>query len=640
MALIEITGVSRYFGARCIFASVNLSVPARARIGVVGRNGEGKSTLLRVIAELEPDSGKIHKASGVRLGYLSQGLPDYTSTVFEEAMAGRPEVLQAASRMRELEGRMAASGGEDTVALLREYAKAQSRFEALNGYALEYEVATILAGLSFRQDAWRLHARDLSGGQKVRLNLARLLVSQPDVLLLDEPTNHLDIGGVEWLESFLSRYPGAIIIVSHDRRFLDTLVDRIWEVEAGEVTSYRGNFSSFMQQKQENLRRHAQEYAEQQELIKRTQLFIQKWKANARRAGQARSREKMLQRLKPVDKPRQHATLKLKLSPATDTGKEVLLLQGFSKGFDRTLFSGVDLLVLRGERIALVGPNGCGKTTFLKCLLGEESYEGTVKWGAGVRQAYYAQDPSFDSSDRTVLDEVRCLGVPPGEARDLLGRFLFSGDDANKRVSNLSGGEKSRLALLKLVLSDANVLLLDEPTNHLDLPSRSALEDALAGFQGTIIFASHDRYFIDRIATKILWFENGAVSVFQGNYSEFKAVREAAQVPQGQEAGLRQETQRREGSATAVAWRHSLLPGRLLRSLTGGFRPWKLRSASWRRGSRSWLRCLPIPIFTPEVKYLLGSGGRFVPSWRIFTAVGKSLWKPGKNGTRRGPKFD
>ncbi|HHT84748.1 MAG: ABC-F family ATP-binding cassette domain-containing protein [Bacillota bacterium] len=554
MALVDITGVSRYLGARCIFSSVNLSVPARARIGVVGRNGEGKSTLLRVIAgELEPDSGKIHKASGVRLGYLSQGLPDYTSTVFEEAMAGKPEVLQAASKMRELETKMAASGIGDTGALLREYAKAQGRFEALNGYALEHEIAAILAGLGLREDTWQAMAKDLSGGQKVRLNLAKLLVSQPDVLLLDEPTNHLDIGGVEWLESFLSRYPGAMVIVSHDRRFLDTLVDRIWEVEAGKVTPYRGNFSAFIQQKQELLKRQAQEYAEQQELIKRTQLFIQKWKANARRTGQARSREKMLQRLELVDKPKQHATLKLKLTPSSATGREVLLLKGFSKGFDRMLFSGIDLLVFRGERIALVGPNGCGKTTFIKCLMGIEPYEGIVKWGAGVRKAYYAQDFVLGSPERSVLDEVMSLGVPHAEARDLLGRFLFSGDDVKKQTGNLSGGEKSRLALLRLVYSDANVLLLDEPTNHLDLPSRRALEDALADFQGTIVFASHDRYFIDRIATKLLWFEDGAVTVFEGNYSAFKQSREEAEGFGEEESASRRETHNRKPQPATAA---------------------------------------------------------------------------------------
>jgi ATP-binding cassette subfamily F protein 3 len=526
MALIDLTDVSRFIGVRCIFSSVNLSVAKGDRIGIVGRNGEGKTTLLRVIAgELEPDSGFVHRSSGTSLGYLSQGLPDYDSTVFDEAMAGKSEVLEAASKMRELEAQMAEQHC-NTEELLKEYAKVQGRFEAMGGYGLEHEVAAILAGLGFHNDTWRLPARNLSGGQKVRLNLARLLVSKPDVLLLDEPTNHLDIGGVEWLESYLVRYPGSILLVSHDRVFLDNLVGRIWEIDSGKVAAYRGNFTSYMQQKEEELRRQEEQYSEQQELIRRTQEFIRKWKANARRVGQARSREKMLERLELIDKPKKHATLRLRLASSGVTGKEVLVLKQFSKEFERALFSDFDSLILRGERVALLGPNGCGKTTFLKCLIGVEPHEGFMKWGAGVRKGYYAQDFSFSAPERTVLDEVRCLGVPERDARDVLGRFLFSGDDVKKRVRDLSGGEKSRLALVRLVLSDANVLLLDEPTNHLDLPSRRALEEAVADFEGTIIFASHDRYFIDRIATKVLYFENGRIQVFEGNYSAFRQSRQ------------------------------------------------------------------------------------------------------------------
>jgi len=522
MALIDLTNVSRYIGVRCIFSSVNLSVAKGDRIGIVGRNGEGKTTLLRVIAgKLEPDSGILHVVSGTRIGYLSQGLPDYQATVFDEAMAGRSEVLETASKMRRLEAQMALESA-DTDNLLNEYAKAQHRFEAMGGYDLEHEVATILAGLGFEKDTWHVPAKNLSGGQKVRLNLAKLLVSQPDVLLLDEPTNHLDIAAVEWLESYLSRYPGTILLVSHDRVFLDVLVDKIWEIGSGRVTSYQGNFSSYSQQREQELRLQEKQYQQQQELIRRTQEFIRKWKANARRAGQARSREKMLDKLELVNKPKREATLKLRLVSSGSTGREVLVLRQFSKRFERPLFRDFDSLILRGERIALLGPNGCGKTTFLKCLIGAEPYDGFMKWGVGVRKGYFAQDFSFSDSNRTVLEEVKSLSVPEREARDVLGRFLFSGDDVKKRVKDLSGGEKSRLALIRMVLSDANVLLLDEPTNHLDLPSRKALEEAVADFDGTIIFASHDRYFIDRIATRIFYFDNGTIIDFEGNYSKFK----------------------------------------------------------------------------------------------------------------------
>ncbi len=533
MALIDLTDVSRFIGVRCIFSPVNLSVAKEDRIGIIGRNGEGKTTLLRVIAgELEPDSGLVHISSGTNLGYLSQGLPDYEFTVFDEAMAGKSEVVECASKMRNLEAQMAGRHG-NMEELLKEYARAQGRFETMGGYDLEHEVAAVLAGLGFHNSTWHLPARNLSGGQKVRLNLARLLVSKPDVLLLDEPTNHLDIAGVEWLESYLVRYPGSILLVSHDRVFLDNLVGRIWEIDSGKVAVYRGNFTSYMQQKQEELRRREEQYLEQQELIRRTQEFIRKWKANARRVGQARSREKMLERLELIDKPNKHATLKLRLASSGITGKEVLVLKQFSKRFERTLFSGFDSLILRGERVALLGPNGCGKTTFLKCLIGAEPYQGYMKWGAGVRKGYYAQDFSFSAPDRAVLEEVRSLGVQERDARDVLGRFLFSGDDVKKRVRDLSGGEKSRLALVRLVLSDANVLLLDEPTNHLDLPSRKALEEAVADFEGTIIFASHDRYFIDRIATKVLYFEGGRIQVFEGNYSAFRQSRQTEDRPAG-----------------------------------------------------------------------------------------------------------
>ncbi|MGI6627488.1 MAG: ABC-F family ATP-binding cassette domain-containing protein [Bacillota bacterium] len=544
MALIDLTDVSRYIGVRCIFSSVSLSVAKGDRIGIVGRNGEGKTTLLRVIAgELEPDSGILRKASGISLGYLSQGLPDYGSTVFNEAMAGKSEVMEAAAKMRELEEGMASEGG-NTGQLLKEYARVQNRFETMGGYDLEHEVAAVLAGLGFKNDIWHIPAANLSGGQKVRLNLARLLVSKPDILLLDEPTNHLDIDAVEWLESYLSRYPGTILLVSHDRQFLDNLVSKIWEIDSGEVTAYRGDFTSYMQQKEDELQSLKERYLEQQELIRRTEEFIRKWKANARRVGQARSRERMLERLELIRKPKKHATLRLNLASSGTTGKEVLLLEEFSKKFEKTLFRGFSSLILRGERIALLGPNGCGKTTFLKCLVGREPYQGLVKWGTGVRKGYYAQDFSFSSPDKTVLDEVRSLGIPERAARDVLGRFLFSGDEVKKRVKDLSGGEKSRLALIRLVLSDANVLLLDEPTNHLDLPSRKALEEAVGDFEGTIIFASHDRYFIDRIATKVFYFQEGQIHIFDGNYTAFRQSR------QSEDGSCNKAPKRNENAAT------------------------------------------------------------------------------------------
>lgn len=361
----------------------------------------------------------------------------------------------------------------------------------------------------------------------MRLALARVLLSRPDVLLLDEPTNHLDIAGVEWLESYLKKYKGAVMVVSHDRRFLDNLADKIFELEDGKVTVYRGNFSAYLSQKEEALRRQEELFREQQELIQRTRAFIQKWKANANRTGQAKSREKMLERLEMIEKPKSEKKLKMKLTFEDFPGRDVLRIDALSPCFNGEqsgqvkLFEDFSCLIQRGERVALVGPNGCGKTTFLECIQGLKSFEGEVKWGSGVVIGYLPQETLFPSREEKVIDEIKSMGLQEREARDILGRFLFSGDDVEKKVGDLSGGEKKRLHLAKLVLSGANVLLLDEPTNHLDIASREALEKAVLDFGGTCIFASHDRYLIDKIATRIFFFKDGRIIDFRGNYSLF-----------------------------------------------------------------------------------------------------------------------
>lgn len=530
MPVIDLANISKYVGARCLFSQVTFSLSRGEKVGVVGRNGEGKTTLLRIIAgEIEPDEGSLHISSGTRIGYLAQTLPYMADTVFREAMAGRKEVMDVGEKLKRLEEAMI-RGTSDIDELVAEYSRTQARFESLGGYSLEHETAYVLSGLGFCREEFDLPADHLSGGQKMRLALARLLISMPDILLLDEPTNHLDIDGVEWLEEYLSGYPGTVLTVSHDRHFLDRTVSKIVELEDGRVSVYRGNYSSYVRQKEEQLAQQQELYERQQEFVRRTRELIQKLKPRYSTVGMAKSREKALERLELVEKPKAHKTIKVEMEPASLSGTEVLRIKGLSKSYDdKVLFKDFSALVLRGERIALIGPNGCGKTTFLKCIQGLEDVQGAYQWGTGVDVAYFSQELSFSSDDVTLVDELKLQGLTENEARAVLGRFLFSGEDAFKKIGDISGGEKSRLALAKIVVSGANVLLLDEPTNHLDLPSRNALESALQDFGGTIIFSSHDRYFIDTLATRLFVFENGSITDIKGNYTQFRTVRDSEQ---------------------------------------------------------------------------------------------------------------
>ncbi|HHY34296.1 MAG TPA: ATP-binding cassette domain-containing protein [Firmicutes bacterium] len=523
MSLLNVSNLAKYFGNRCLFSGLDFDLAKGQRLAVVGRNGEGKTTLLRILAgELPPDEGSVHLARGASLGYLSQDLVESKNAVLDEVILSRKELWELRDKLRELEKRMSSPDVEDGI--LDQYGRAMARFESLGGYEIEHKAAAILTGLGLPRQAWDIPVSALSGGQKVRVSLAKLLLREPDVLILDEPTNHLDIAGVEWLEEYLQRYPGGVILVSHDRYFMDQLAHKVIEIADGKASLYRGNYSSYLEQKQAALRKQEQDYERQQEFVEKTRAFIQKWKANARRTGQAKSREKVLERLEMVEKPRKEKrTFKAGFDGVSRSGKEVLVLTGLTKSFpQKDLFRDFFCLILRGERVALVGENGCGKTTFLECIQGLRDHAGEVRWGPNVKVAYFSQDLDSLSDENTVLEEIRGLAGTPEEARDALGRFLFSGDDMEKKVRNLSGGERNRLSLLKLVLSKPNVLLLDEPTNHLDLPSKEALEKALLDFPGTVIFASHDRYFIDQIATRLFVFQNSEIRDFRGNYSAWK----------------------------------------------------------------------------------------------------------------------
>lgn len=542
MTILTVQNLTKHFGARTVFKDVSFTVSEGERVCVIGRNGEGKTTLLRVLAgELEPDGGEFAITGKRSAGYLSQDVPTFSDTVLNELLSSRRDIVALHARMRDLEAKMAAASeplrGADLDSLMDEYARVTARFEALDGYNLEHKAKAILAGLGFKQEAFYKETSVLSGGERIRLALAKLLLLEPDILLLDEPTNHLDLRGVEWLEGFLRDYPGAALIVSHDRYFVDRVATKVLELSEGKAKVYTGNYSAYLAQKELELKAQAEEYERQQALIARTKAFIQKWKATPRRKKQAESREKMLERLEIVEKPKpEKKAMGLSFEMEKESGDEVLEVTGLGKSFPvdsggvRTLWRDFSWLVRRGDRVALVGPNGCGKTTLLKCIVGMDSdYEGRVKFGQDVIAAYFSQGLQDLNEENTVLEEIRSLGVPYQDARDLLGRFLVSGDEVEKPVRVLSGGERNRLTLAKLVLSKGNLLLLDEPTNHLDMASREALEGAIEDFPGTLIFASHDRYFIDSLATHLWIWDGETIHIFKGNYSEYRARMEAGE---------------------------------------------------------------------------------------------------------------
>lgn len=534
MPLIELNSVTKYFGSDLLFDGVSVAVEPRQRIGLVGRNGTGKTTLLRIIAGSERyDAGSIAIAPDISVSYLSQGF-EYTSgnTLYQEMTSAFSHASKLADEMRAMEQEMGRSGEEheaDSVELerlMRRYARISQEFEMAGGYDQDVRIRTTLFGLGFREPDLERIVDNLSGGQKVRVALARMLASDPDVLLLDEPTNHLDVAACEWLESYLRTFRGAVIVVSHDRYFLDAVVNRIWDLENKRITEYNGNYTCFVAQRELALERQAEEYRRQQELIERLEAYVRRYKAG-NRTTMAQSREKMIARIQRqhVSKPTSGPTMKLSFASASRTGRLAVVGQGLAKRFGtRELFDGLDLVVERGERIGIVGPNGSGKTTLLRILAGDIlPDEGSVGLGENVQLGVFWQDLRDLDDEATVLDEVyRMRDWTLGEARSYLAKFMFRGDEVFKSVEVLSGGERNRLALAKLILSGSNVLFLDEPTNHLDIESRHGLEQAVAEFDGTVICASHDRYFLDQVATSILEIADGHWRVFDGNYSYYR----------------------------------------------------------------------------------------------------------------------
>lgn len=535
MSLIRLEHVTKLYDPDLILDDISISIEHGDRIGLIGRNGTGKTTLLKIITGLLANfKGKVVSAKGLRIGYLSQE-PDLARDC-----TLRQEMLKVFEKRRALEDKMLVLAEEmeteEAPDLLAAYARIQEQHEQLGGYDYEHEINRILGGLGFSELDFNLPIRVLSGGQKSRATLAKLLLEKPDLLLFDEPTNHLDINGIQWLENYLNiEYSGAVLVVSHDRYFLDKVVRKVWELEAHQIKIYRGNYSKYVETKRVEQLVAERAFKKQQAFIEHEEDFIRRNIAG-QRTREAQGRQKKLNRLERVEKPKLDApTLNLNFTPETRGGNDILRCQNVGKAFgDKVIFTDLNFEVYRRDVIGIIGANGTGKTTFFRMILGDEApTEGEMWVGPTLKFGYYTQELEGLNLNNEIINEIWALRPKHthGEIRSFLSKFLFFGDDVFNRIGNLSGGEQSRVLLAKLLLANANVLLLDEPTNHLDIPAREALEAALAEYPATLFIISHDRYLLNNLATKLLIFDSrpgGTAELFDGNYAEYVAQQQQA----------------------------------------------------------------------------------------------------------------
>jgi len=533
--MLRLSGVTRAYGVHEVLKGVDWGVAPRARVGLIGPNGAGKTTLLRLIAgREEPDKGTVQVTPGMTIGYLAQeGARLAEGTVLDALLAPFEKVAALERELEALHHEMATAQGERMDTLIRRAGDVQSRFEAFGGFTLEIQAKTILGGLGFAPEDHARPLREFSGGFRMRAALGALLMQQPDYLLLDEPTNHLDLEAVQWLEQFLLDARSALVIVSHDRTFLNRLVTSIAEIDNGRVEEWSGNWDAYRAQKDQARVLAAKHAASEAHRVAEVERFIERFRYKATKARQVQSRIKMLEKMERTELLAEEHTWRFSFPPVNRSAQRVALLAGVRKAYDgRAVLKGLDLEIWRGDRIALVGPNGCGKSTLLRLVSGREPADaGRIEMGEKVVTHYFAQHVLETlQAGSTVLEELQAWspGRSEGQLRSLLGIFQFSGDEVFKKVEVLSGGEKNRLALARLCLDPGNFLLLDEPTNHLDLPTREALEDALAGYGGTLLFVSHDRYFINRVATKVAAFEDGRVRLYDGGYDDYLAAARGA----------------------------------------------------------------------------------------------------------------
>lgn len=528
MILLQLNNIEKSFGGNPLFHDIQLEVKSKERIAIVGRNGAGKSTLLKIITgEIDYDEGEIYKPKQIQMGYLAQH-NDLTSnqTIWNEMLSVFSHLQAEEKALEQFAIKIDEMGNQGTYdeKLMNEYGHRQEKFADDGGYRYKSDMKGVLTGLGFSEDEFSLYINDLSGGQKTRLALGKLLLQQPDLLVLDEPTNHLDIATLTWLENYLLSYPGAIVIVSHDRYFLDKIVSVVYEIAHQQAVKYHGTYSTFLKQKALNYERDLKQYEKQQQEIQEMEDFIQRNIARASTSKRAQSRRKQLEKMTKLDQPlgnESSANFSFRITKAS--GNDVLHIDDYHFTHDGEvdpLFSQVNLTVTRGERIALIGENGIGKTTLLKAMIHENNH---ITHGANVQIGYYAQEQEKLDPKNTILHEVwdEFPDHPEQDIRTVLGNFLFTGEEVLKNIHTLSGGERARVALAKLMLQKANFLLLDEPTNHLDLASKEVLESALQHYEGTVLFVSHDRYFINKIADKVVELTSNGLTTYLGDYDYY-----------------------------------------------------------------------------------------------------------------------
>lgn len=533
--ILSCNNISKSFGTDVIIKSCSFNIEDHEKAAIVGINGAGKSTLLKIITGIEPaDTGLVTLAKDKTLGYLAQQQNlGSDNTIYDELLSVKQYILDMEKELRSIEKRMNTADGDELENLMKKYSDLNHRFEMENGYAYKSEITGVLKGLGFSEEDFTLNVNTLSGGQKTRVALGRLLLAKPDIILLDEPTNHLDMESIRWLENYLLNYNGAVLIVAHDRYFLDKIVSKIIELDNGVATVFSGNYTDYAAKKAILRNMKLKEYLNQQREIKHQEDVITKLKQFNREKSikRAESREKMLDKIEIVDKPQElNDKMNIKLEPNVVSGNDVLTISGLSKSFDDvTLFDNIDIEIKRGERVALIGNNGTGKTTILKLINGIiEPDSGSIYLGAKVNIGYYDQEHHVLDPDKTIFDEIRDAypDLNNTQIRNTLAAFLFTNEDVFKYIRDLSGGEKGRVSLAKLMLSNANFLILDEPTNHLDIVSKEILENALNNYTGTVLFVSHDRYFINAAATRIIELSNKTVVNYIGNYDYYLEKRD------------------------------------------------------------------------------------------------------------------